>query len=221
MRFLIFLLAILIAQPARAELRYEDLVKLSEQHQARVKQDGINYALGGTIGLGLSVGLGIRTKEALPKLGYSLIQVLSSAAIAHGASLYYQGDGLTREGERLKVFAEELDRQGLSAAQKKKILDQVTTELVRKEITRYRELRKIRGYLELTSAVASGLTLGLSKSKSSASNSALGFIVLISLVGAYSDLLGSGATPETMKELYSWSIAPSPDQVHVAWGISW
>ncbi len=140
-------------------------MKISEQHQAKVKQDGVNYAVGGTIGLALSVGLGIRTKEALPKIGYSLIQVLSSAAIAHGASLYYQGDGLTQEGDRIKTFAAELDRQGLTPAQKKKILDQVTTELVRKEIARYRELRKIRGYLELTSAVASGLTFRLDSGK--------------------------------------------------------
>ncbi len=61
----------------------------------------------------------------------------------------------------------------------------------------------------------------LSKSKSSASNTSLGFIVLISLVGAYSDLLGSGATPDTMKELYTWTIAPSPDRVEGAWGIRW
>jgi hypothetical protein len=214
-RFLLLFFA-LLSPCAHAAVRYEDLVRVADEQNARVKQEGIDYAIGGALGLGLSVGLGIQTKEALPKLGYSLIQVLSAASVAHGASLYYQGDGLTREGDRLRVYAAELEKQGVPAEKRKAILDGATTELVRREIARYRELRKIRGYLELTSAGASGLTLALSKSKSTASSTALGFIILISLVGSYSDLLGP-TDPDSMKELYAFSIAPEPHRVSVAW----
>lgn len=212
----VFLLFALLPQFALADGKYEEMVRLSGQRASVVRQEGVNYMVGGGLGLGLSVALGVRTKEALPKIGYSLIQVLSAAAIAHGASLYYQGDGLTQEGERLQIFARELEAKGVPGPQRKKILDSVTDELIRKEIARYRELRKIRGYLELTSAAASGVTLAFSKSKSSASSSALGFIILISLVGAYTDLLGP-TDPSSMQELYSLDILPSPERVDVAW----
>jgi hypothetical protein len=217
--FLLLLCALSIASPARAGVNYEDLIKLSEDENTRGKREGIDYVVGGALGLGLSVGLGISTHEALPKVGYSLIQVLSATSIAHGASLYYQGNGLTQEGERLKVFSRELERAGIPVAERKKILDAATTELVRQEVARYRELRKIRGYLELTSAAASGVTLGLSKSKSSASSTALGFIILISLVGAYADLLGPSDTA-SMNDLYSFQIKPAPGYLEVGWGMA-
>lgn len=217
MRCALLLLLALLEPSAHAAVRFDDLQRVSNEQAQKIHQEGLDYAIGGALGLGLSVGLGIQSKEALPKVGYSLIQVLSAAAIVHGAALYYQGDGLTQEGERLRTFAAELERQGVPAEKRKLILDASTAELVKKELARYRELRRIRGYLELTSAAASGLTLGLSKSKGTASSTALGFIILISLVGSYSDLLAP-TDPTSLTELYTaWDIKPAPGRVEVSW----
>ena len=199
--------------------RYEAFIRLAELRRKQTREEGISYVIGGGLGLGLSVGLGISSEETVPKLGYSLIQVLSAAAIGHGASLYYHGDSLTVEADRLSGYAAQLAAiKGISEEQRKKLLDEATNQALRAETQRYQRMRKIRGYLELTSAVAGGATIALSKSSGSASNAALGFIVLISLVGAYSDLTGSD-TPSTVKELYSIGVDPGPRESRV-W-VSW
>ncbi len=217
---LIIFLTSTISASAENGGHYNMFLDLAGKHAEQVHQDALSYMVGGGLGLGLSVALGITSKEPFPKLGYTLIQVLSAAAVAHGASLYFHGDGLTQEEERLRQFAKQMEAARVPVEQRKRILDSTTMETIRAEMVRYRQLRRIRGYLELTSAVTSGLTLGFSKSGGSASGSALGFIILISLVGAYSDLAGSG-NAESMHELYSFDIAPVPKGMEFAWSYSW
>jgi hypothetical protein len=206
--------------PAEGGGQYALFLERADKHAEHVHQDALSYMVGGGLGLGLSVGLGISSKEPFPKLGYTLIQVLSAAAVAHGASLLYHGDGLTQEEKRLRLFAKQMEDAKIPAEQRKRILDSTTRETIRAEMARYRQLRRIRGYLELTSAATSGLTLAFSKSGGSATGSALGFIILISLVGAYSDLTGSG-NAESMQELYAFDIAPLPEGMKIAWSYSW
>lgn len=201
--------------------RYETFRAAAERHKQKAKEEGLAYMVGGGTGLALSVGLGIHSKDAFPKVGYSLIQVLSAASVAHGAVLYYQGDGFVTEAERLRLMEAQLAGQkNISAEERKEIMNQLVAQTIRAEVQRYKQARRIRGYLELTTTVSSGLTLALSKTRSSATSTALGFIALISLVGAYNDLLGSG-NPESIEELYAFDVLPRERGGEVAWTMRW
>lgn len=171
---------------------YESAQKDAEAHQKTLEIEGLGYMIGGGLGLASSLTLGITSEEVVPKLGYSLMQTLSSAAIAYGGIIYFIGDDTTHEAQKLRDFANILNKQtNLTPAQKQKVLNDATAAFAaRAEQHRYR-VRKIRGALELTTAAAAAATLAFSKTSGSSTNVSLGFILLISLTGGISDLLGA------------------------------
>ena len=146
--------------------------------------------VGGSLGLASSLALGVTSKEVIPKIGYSLIQALSSAAIAYGGILYFTGDDLTREAANMREFSDllALDRK-ITLAQRQTLLDAATSNSLRRGLEQRAVTRKLRGDLELITAASAGITLAFSQPSSTASNLTLGFIVLVAGIGGASDLL--------------------------------
>ena len=209
MRYLLFILSL---TAHASESRFDAFQNLAKTHREKISEEGLGYMVGGALGVGISLTLGITSEEPLPKIGYSLIQALSSASIGYGASLYYYGDGFTQEADRLKDLETRLKSGKMSNEETHKILDDMTTISLKKEIDHYRKMKKIRGYVELTSAAAGIATMSFSKSRSSASNIATGFLVLLSSLGAYGDLLGPD-NPKSFQDLYTLRLAPVIDPI--------
>ena len=163
---------------------FEQFQLAAVKHRADLDVEGLSYIVGGAVGLTSSLALGITSTEILPKIGYSLIETLSSAAIAYGGILYFNGDDITQEAQKLRDFEVSLSHvMTLSPVQRKKILDESTETGALRAYYRKKRARQIRAVLELTTAASAGSTMAFSKINGTASNMTLGFIALISSFG--------------------------------------
>jgi len=187
----ILVAAFLSSALARAESGYVQYEQFAEAHQKKIQIEGYTYILGGGIGLGTSLALGIASDDAFSKIGYTLIEALSSASIFYGATLRSVGDDITQQAEILRAFDLYLSKsRGINDLERLRISDEATHHIQRVAIEHTRKIKRTRGYLELTTAASCLLSLGLSKTSTTPSNVGLGFIFLISTAGGLSDLLG-------------------------------
>lgn len=202
-----------IARAAGTHITYDEFQKRAAEHRKNLDYEGLSYMLGGGIGLGSALYLGITSKETLPKVGYSLIQILSSTAIAYGAYQYNVGDDFTAEAERLQNLSEKLSSvRSISSQERKRVLDEMAGKAVENAARNKKRLKRIRGTLELVTAASSGATFAFSQNPGTASSVTLGFIVLVSLGGGISDLLT--ATSESGYETFSLRVDPFPTREH-------
>lgn len=214
--FMIHLLVFFFAVDVSAkESAYEKFQKKAEDHRVETTKEGMSYMVGGSLALVTSLTLSIDSQEVFPKIGYSLIHTLSSAAIAYGAILYYTGDEFTREAEKLKDFNESVQKiSNLSPEQKQRLVDETTYSSYLRAKERRATAKRIRGILELVSAASSGTTLAFSKTRGAATGLTLGFIILISTVGGITDLLSSD-DPSHFQEVFTSQVDPVNQSVSV------
>ncbi|MBS1985503.1 MAG: hypothetical protein JST16_15160 [Bdellovibrionales bacterium] len=173
---------------------YDELKNFSSRYEDRIRQEGLSYMVGGGLGLAASVGLGIRASELVPKIGYSLMQVLSSAALVHGSVLYYVGDGFTNQMDSLHALDLNLKKQAsLSNAQRAAIMNAEIESIIEREQDRRRRTRQIRGALELATAGSAAASLAFANVRSSSSDLVLGFIVIVSASGGAADLINANS----------------------------
>jgi hypothetical protein len=222
MMFQIFL-ALFSIQSFAAETPnyYARFRDMAQEHKSEVQRNGLSYMIGGGIGFGASLAMGITSEEVVPKIGYSLIQTLSAASFYYGAVSYYEGDRLVQEADRLADLDAVLGQdKEIREKNRREALNRLTVQILQEERARLERLRKIRGYVALSTAVSSGLTIALSKSSGTASNLSLGFIMLISTVGAASDLFFS-TKPTKMKELFVFEPIIGPGYFQGTVGYKW
>ena len=208
---LLFIAAFLASSAVSAnnETAYDLVQKRAEDRHGELQKDGLSYMVGGGLGLASSLALGISSTEIFPKLGYSLIQGLSSAAIAYGGILYFTGDEFTREAEKLRDLSTLLAKTpNLTVAQREKILDEATRLAVHRATERKRSVKRIRETLEFTTAASAGATMAFSKNSSMASNVTLGFIFLVTAAGGVSDLLSADAKEDV--GAFTAGLVPAP-----------
>lgn len=181
---------------------YQCLSHWQSLYREKIKKEGIAYMAGGSLGFAGSLTLSLRSEDPLSKIGYSLMQVLSVAAVGHGASQYFQGDELTDEIERLDRLSTILAKEKLSILDREKILDQAAFAALEAKWKKRKKMRRVRGYLELATAVSAGSSILFAKKNTAASTTAMGFIGFVSLAGAISDLwLGKDEELNPLKKI--------------------
>jgi len=184
---------------------YDAFVRLGTEYREKQRKDGVAYMIGGGVSFGAALVLGIQSEEVIPKIGYSLIQALSGAAVYYGASNYFQGDSFTTELDRLQSLEKFLnENKNLSVSERQRILNKLTLSAIQREKTAYFRMKKVRGYVALSTALSSGLTMVFANSRGTGSNITLGFIFLTSTAGAMSDLFFP-SKPETLGELFGFN----------------
>lgn len=180
--------------------QYQQFQSASKTHRVELKNIGLAYMAGGAIGLGSSIYLSVKSRDPLSKVGYSLIQALSTASIAYGANRYFLGDGFTQAAERIERTKTELENT--NSPNISILLNKLTIQELEEQRSQFRKERNIRAAVSLCSAVSAGATLAFSKKKSSSASLTLGFIGFVSLAASISDFL-SKDIPESYTELYA------------------
>ena len=200
-----------------SSLTYEQFQERSKLHREDLKIEGLSYIAGGAIGLTTSLVLGITSREVLPKIGYSLIQTLSSAAMAHGGILYFTGDNFTREAEKLASFEQALN--SVPIKERSQIMNEATQAAFNRALERQKSVRRIRGVLEITTALSAGTTLAFSQNNSFGSSLTLGFIILITTIGGVSDLIWVQSDAIDNVKVFSYFIEPQTKSAVLAMNI--
>ena len=196
---------------------YSKYLLAAKKHREEIRKNGIAYMTGGALGLSSSIYLSIKSRDPLSKVGYSLIQALSTASIAYGANRYFIGDGFTLAADRLERTESELRKNNIYLSEKN-LNDLALVELEQQK-EQYKKEKKIRAAVSLCSAISAGTTLAFSKKKTSSASLTLGFIGFISLGAAISDFI-SNDIPTSFSELYARNyleIDPLQKRIFYTW----
>jgi hypothetical protein len=196
---------------------YSKYILAAKKHREEIRTNGLAYIAGGALGLSSSIYLSIKSRDPLSKVGYSLIQALSTASIAYGANRYFIGDGFTLAAERLERTENEFRKSNVHLSNT--ILNELALNELEQQKEQYKKEKKIRAAVSLCSAISAGTTLAFSKKKTSSASLTLGFIGFISLGAAISDFI-SNDIPTSFSELYARNyleIDPLQKRIFYTW----
>lgn len=215
---LVYLICLFASLPSTRALggAYSDFQKESLRRDARNEEQGRSYLIAGSLGLATSVGLGVNSRELLPKVGYTLMQALSSAVLVKGARLWYGDDERILAAARLRREAAILTRiPTLSRDARVALMDEATERELALLEARENTLRRAQGAVQLSVAAAAGATIAFSKAQDVSSNIILGFVALATTVGGVSDIFLLEGSSHYGENTISATFAPG--EVGIAW----
>lgn len=173
-----FIVCVLMSSPAKAADIYLDPAANLEYS----KQNGYAYIFGGSIGLATSTILSIQSKETLPQVGYTGMQILSAFTMLQGSELVAYGSAYDQEQALYQMIASEVRVSGLRELEQKKLMERLKRSLKAFQRRKNSDLSFYRGITYTSLGLGMG---GVAAMSTNTDKSVVYTSALISVVSLY------------------------------------